>query len=121
MAVTRSANETKLPQTSQRGVHSPTGENSLHPPAEQRALDAWQARIDANRLDVLLQKGELLLFNNRRIMHARSAFTDDKRLLYRLWIAADAAESEADACGTVVTFAIMHASGLSETCLASCQ
>ena len=103
-SVTRKPNETKLPISSQQGVHSPSGEKGLHPYAEQvgllcptrprcrfqyqfalgsahsgccapaqRALDHWQARIDANRIEILLESGEISLFNNRRIMHSVSS------------------------------------------------
>lgn len=58
----------------------------IHPPHEQMALDLWHERINANRVELLLNPGECVFFNNRRVMHSRSGFEDRKRLLFRLWL-----------------------------------
>lgn len=58
----------------------------IHQADEQAALDLWHERIDANSVELLLNPGELVFFNNRRIMHSRSGFEDRKRLLFRLWL-----------------------------------
>ena len=58
----------------------------IHPPKEQAALDLWHDRINANRVELLLNPGECVFFNNRRVMHSRSGFEDRQRLLFRLWL-----------------------------------
>lgn len=61
----------------------------VHPPGDQASLDLFQGCLDANRVELRMEPGEMVLFNNRRVLHARSGFDDPNRLLYRLWIAAD--------------------------------
>jgi hypothetical protein len=58
----------------------------IHPPRDQVALDLWHERINANRVEILLNPGECVFFNNRRVMHSRSGFEDQQRLLFRLWL-----------------------------------
>jgi gamma-butyrobetaine dioxygenase len=49
------------------------------PPAFYSALGRYAALLDdpANILEYTLREGDAVLFDNRRVLHARTAFTDD--------------------------------------------
>lgn len=49
------------------------------PPAFYGALGRYAALLDdpANILDYTLREGDAVLFDNRRVLHARTSFTDD--------------------------------------------
>ena len=58
--------------------------------AERSILSLFGERLEANSMEMHYQPGEAVLWNNRRIVHRRDAFTDgdgEKRLLLRMWIA----------------------------------
>lgn len=73
-------------------IRSPRGQRPLGIPKLTRiqceALDAvhFAAADAAHRIQY--QEGDLLLFNNRRILHGRDGFTDaaEKRHMIRLWL-----------------------------------
>lgn len=53
------------------------------------ALDYFLERAAANEAEFLLEAGEMLLWNNRTILHGRRRFENSpehRRLLYRLWL-----------------------------------
>ncbi|MFT2112742.1 TauD/TfdA family dioxygenase [Marinomonas sp. 2405UD68-3] len=61
------------------------------------AMNVFDSYLEkrGHSLDLALERGDLLLIDNHRLLHARSEFTDqlitpaDKRLLLRLWLAYD--------------------------------
>jgi hypothetical protein len=65
------------------GVHV----DGLHP-AAQAAVDAWKRAADAVALDLVLEPGDLLLFNNYRCMHGRGA-VEGRRWLKRVYSTRD--------------------------------
>ena len=75
------------------GTNASFGEDGGLSADHQELLAAFSKRLYRNRIELTFQPGEAVLWNNRRIVHARSAFTDGpaeegkKRLLLRMWIA----------------------------------
>ncbi|HTU12247.1 MAG TPA: TauD/TfdA family dioxygenase [Allosphingosinicella sp.] len=59
------------------------------PPVLAEAMDYFMERAVANEAEFLLEPGEMLLWNNRTILHGRRRFENSperRRLLYRLWL-----------------------------------
>lgn len=53
------------------------------------AIEYFYERALANEAEFLLQPGEILLWNNRTVLHGRRSFENSpsrKRLLLRLWL-----------------------------------
>jgi len=62
------------------------------PPRLDEALKFLRAVAEETRAEFLLEDGEILLWNNRKILHGRRSFENSatrKRLLLRLWLAPD--------------------------------
>ncbi len=60
-------------------------------PSQQLALDAFRERLSAhaklNAFDVRMQPGDVLIVDNRRMLHGRDAIPErSPRRLYRVWV-----------------------------------
>lgn len=74
-------------------IRSPRGCRSANLPdvsqAQNDALDAVHFTAMENALRIDYQPGDLLFFNNRKLLHGRDAFSNggnDRRHLLRLWL-----------------------------------
>ena len=57
------------------------------PAAQMRVLEKFRQHIHNSVLpDLTLDSGDILVVDNKRILHGRRAFTDDNRHLRRFWI-----------------------------------